>query len=167
MQALADEHRLCAEPQALPGRREDLHLWGLLEDLRQEGGLVGLVFEAVQDQEEGLLPKKAQKPGPCFIGPAREQPTAWAMLVTSTSLRFSAGRHEDDTVAEFPELVARDLEREAGLADAARPEYRDETGLRVVDQRLHLAALAASTDERCGRHGQLTPLGNRGHGPVV
>jgi hypothetical protein len=167
-QTLVRYEDLCAEPQALPGSGEDLQLWGLLEDVRQEGGLVGLVFEAVQDQEEGLLPKKAQKPGPCFIG-TRQGATDGMGDARHQCIPSALGwqGHEDDTVAEFPELVARDLEREAGLADAARPEYRDETGLRVVDQRLHLAALAVSTDERCGRHGQVTPLGNRGHGPVV
>ena len=140
-------------------RGEDREPGARREEVGDKRRRVGQLFEVIQHEQHLALPQEIDAAVP-QVGrlPMSLSPRARAIVGRKMSAsRMVDERDEMDTVGEIVLKIGRDLEREAGLADAARTGQREQTDIvstHEVDERGQLPLTADEWRERRGEaHG--------------
>ena len=142
---------------------QHLHAGGALKDLLEVGLAVDDLLEVVQDQEAAPGGQEGHQLADGALALAKLQPQPRRQARRQHVSILHPGQAEEVHVVEAlvgsiidvaePGLgsrrhLARDLDAEAGLADAPLADERDEPGLRVGEQHADLMELGPSPDER-------------------
>ena len=129
-----DQHLQARE--ARPAARDDL------------GAAIGHLLEVVEDEQQLRCRRCGRRAGRSRVRPPRSgRPSACAMATATRSASRRRERHEEDAVRIAVGEPRRDLQREAGLAGAARPGQRQQAG-RVEQRPATSAQLVLAPEER-------------------
>ena len=153
------EDPLALDTEALARCRQELDLRCSLYNLGQEPGAVHEVLEVVEDEECRALAQVVEKL--LLGGEAAVRPVDRELKRVGDSRCKEVGRHngserdEVDAVRVPVEPTGGGLEREARLADSARPDQGEQPAVGVFEHALDRLELLGSSDEGRTRSGQI------------